>query len=231
MTDSSKLIEQIDAILPQIHCGQCGYDGCQPYAVAIVKGQADINQCPPGEGAVIEQLAQLLGLTPKPLDTTYGYPKPRAVAVIDETQCIGCTFCLRACPVDAIVGAAKLMHTVISQECTGCERCLAPCPVDCIHMQPVSETGLMEDPAQASARAQQARQRYRSRKQRLAQNQQAKSSQPKISQYQQISTDDKGHVSGTDTKQAIIAAAIARAHAKLATPTVNPKQPVILKYE
>ena len=219
MTDQSKLIEQIDAILPQIHCGQCGYDGCQPYAVAIVEEQADINQCPPGEDAVIEQLAQLLGLAPKPLDTTYGYPKPRAVAVIDETQCIGCTFCLRACPVDAIVGAAKLMHTVISQECTGCERCLAPCPMDCIHMQPVPEAGITESLMQASARTQLARQRYRFRKLRLAQNQQKKLLHPKISQSQQTPANDNYHQPGTDTKQAIIQAAMARARANLATLT------------
>lgn len=228
MTDPSKLIEQIDAILPQIHCGQCGYDGCQPYAVAIAEGQADINQCPPGKDAVIEQLAQLLGLAPKPLDTTYGHPKPRAVAVIDETQCIGCTFCLRACPVDAIVGAAKLMHTVISQECTGCERCLAPCPVDCIHMQPVSETGMTESLLQASARAQQARQRYHFRKLRLAQNQQAKLSHLKISQNQQTPIYENFHESGVDTKQAIIQAAMARARAKLATQASALGQPPVI---
>lgn len=220
MTDKSTLIEQIDAILPQIHCGQCGYDGCQPYAVAIAEGQADIIQCPPGEDAVIRQLAQLLDLPPKPLNTAYGYLKPRAVAVIDETQCIGCTFCLRACPVDAIVGAAKLMHTVIYQECTGCERCLAPCPMDCIHMQLLPESALAETQLQITVRTQQARQRYHSRKLRLAKNnQQEKLSTRTIGQHQQKSADAIGQQqSGANTKQAIIEAAIARARAKLATP-------------
>lgn len=219
MTDKSALIEQIDAILPQIHCGQCGYDGCQPYAAAIADGQADINRCPPGEYAVIEKLAQLLGLAPKPLDTTYGHPKPRAVAVIDEAQCIGCTFCLRACPVDAIVGAAKLMHTVISQECTGCERCLAPCPMDCIYMQTVSETASTESLIQKTAREQQARQRYRHREKRLAQNRQKKSSNPEISLNQQTTVSNIHQQPDSNIKQATIEAAIARARAKLATPT------------
>lgn len=217
MTDKSSLIGQIDAILPQIHCGQCGYDGCQPYAAAIADGQADINQCPPGNHHVIEKLAQLLGVTPKPLDPAYGHPKPRAVAVIDETQCIGCTFCLRACPVDAIVGAAKLMHTVITQECTGCERCLAPCPMDCIHMQPVPETGMADNSLLTSARAQQARQRYHFKKLRLAREQQAKSFRPTINQDLRPANENC-RKSSAETKQAIIEAAIARARASLATP-------------
>jgi len=218
MTDKSALIEQIDAILPQIHCGQCGYDGCQPYAAAIADGQADINQCPPGENAVIVKLAQLLDLAPKPLDTTYGHPKPRAIAVIDEAQCIGCTFCLRACPVDAIVGAAKLMHTVISQECTGCERCLAPCPMDCIYMQVVSETTTTDSLIQEATRAQQARQRYHARKQRLAQSQQKKSSASEISPDQKTSVGDIHQQPDSNTKQAVIEAAMARARANLAKP-------------
>ncbi len=221
MIDKSVLIEQIDAILPQIHCGQCGYDGCQPYAVAIAQGQADVNQCPPGENIVVEQLAQLLDLPPKPLNTAYGYPKPRAVAVIDETQCIGCTFCLRACPVDAIVGAAKLMHTVISQECTGCERCIAPCPVDCIHMHSLPELILAETQLQITARTQQARERYHFRKLRLAKNnQQEKPSTRAIGQRQQESINGIGQQRSDDgTKQAIIKAAIARARANLAIST------------
>ncbi|MDT8363675.1 MAG: RnfABCDGE type electron transport complex subunit B [Nitrosomonas sp.] len=220
MTDKSILSEQVDAILPQIHCGQCSYDGCQPYATAIVEGKADINQCPPGEDVVIEQLAKLLGLSPKPLDTTYGHPLPRAIAVIDETQCIGCTFCLRACPVDAIVGAAKLMHTVISQECTGCERCLAPCPMDCIHMQPMPEiiTTKTLTLAQTTARAQLARQRYQFRKLRLARKQQAKSPSRKADSHQPTSANDIDQKPNADTKQAAIQAAMARARASLAMP-------------
>jgi electron transport complex protein RnfB len=132
------LAEKIDALLPQTQCGQCGYPGCRPYAEAIASGAADINQCPPGGMAGIVMLAELLGREPRPLDTAHGVEKPRSVAIIDESLCIGCTLCIQACPVDAILGAAKLMHTVIAEECTGCELCIAPCPVDCIHMQPVT---------------------------------------------------------------------------------------------
>ena len=131
------LIEKIDAILPQTQCRQCGFSGCRPYAAAIAAGAADINQCPPGDEAGIRKLAELLGVRPIALNTAHGVPKPRAAALIDEQICIGCTLCIEACPVDAIVGAAKQMHTVIAADCTGCELCLAPCPVDCISMIPV----------------------------------------------------------------------------------------------
>ncbi len=133
------LVEKIDALLPQTQCGQCGYPGCRPYAQAIAEGRADINQCPPGGEEGIRQLAELLGVEPKPLNPQHGQMKPKAVALIDENLCIGCTLCIQACPVDAIVGAAKQMHTVIAAECTGCELCLPPCPVDCITMVPVPE--------------------------------------------------------------------------------------------
>ena len=134
------LVEKIDAILPQTQCGQCGFPGCRPYAEAIAAGKADINRCPPGGEAGIHKLAELLGVEFKPLNAEVGEPKPKSVAVIDESMCIGCTLCLQACPVDAILGAAKQMHTVIASECTGCELCVALCPVDCIHMEPVAET-------------------------------------------------------------------------------------------
>jgi electron transport complex protein RnfB len=135
----SPLVQKIDAILPQTQCGQCGYPGCKPYATAIAAGEADINQCPPGGEEGIRKLAELLGVDPKPLNAEHGAPKPKAVAVIDENLCIGCTLCIQACPVDAILGAAKHMHTVIAKECTGCELCMPPCPVDCISMQAVQE--------------------------------------------------------------------------------------------
>lgn len=128
------VVERIDALLPQTQCGQCNYPGCRPYAQAIVRGDADINQCPPGGDITVRALAELLGREAKPLNAEHGLEKPVLVAVIDETRCIGCTLCIQACPVDAIVGAAKLMHTVIAQECTGCELCLPPCPVDCIDL-------------------------------------------------------------------------------------------------
>lgn len=133
------IVEKIDAILPQTQCGQCGFPGCKPYANAIADGSADINQCPPGGEDGIRKLAELLGVEFKPLNAEHGAPKPKSVAIIDEAVCIGCTLCIQACPVDAILGAAKQMHTVIEAECTGCELCLAPCPVDCISMQPLSE--------------------------------------------------------------------------------------------
>lgn len=137
--DGDPLVDKIDAILPQTQCGQCGYPGCKPYAQAIASGEADINQCPPGGEAGVKALADLLGVEPKPLNAEHGEPKPKSVAVIDEQLCIGCTLCIQACPVDAILGAAKHMHTVIESECTGCELCVAPCPVDCIAMVPVAE--------------------------------------------------------------------------------------------
>lgn len=134
------LVDKIDAILPQTQCRQCSFPGCRPYAAAIAKGEADINQCPPGGEATIAALAELLGRDPKPLNTKYGTVKPKLVAIIDETRCIGCVLCIQACPVDAILGATKQMHTVICNECTGCELCVAPCPIDCIAMVPIEET-------------------------------------------------------------------------------------------
>lgn len=134
------LAEQIEILLPQTQCAQCGFPGCKPYAQAIAKGEADINQCPPGGEETVLALANLLGKQAKPLNSAFGESKPKSVAVIIEADCIGCVKCIPACPVDAILGAAKLMHTVIASECTGCELCIAPCPVDCIVMQPIIET-------------------------------------------------------------------------------------------
>jgi Na+-translocating ferredoxin:NAD+ oxidoreductase subunit B len=129
-----ELVNAIDALLPQTQCTKCGYQGCRPYAEAIAWGDADINQCPPGGMAVIGKLARLLGRAEKPLNPSNGSETPRAAALIDESRCIGCMLCVKACPVDAIVGAAKRMHTVLTESCTGCELCLPPCPVDCIDM-------------------------------------------------------------------------------------------------
>ena len=138
--EGDPLIARIDAILPQTQCGQCGFPGCKPYATAIAEGRADINQCPPGGDAGVRALADLMGMEYKPLNAENGVEKPKSVAFIDEATCIGCTLCIQACPVDAILGAAKHMHTIIASECTGCELCLAPCPVDCITMEPIGET-------------------------------------------------------------------------------------------
>jgi len=137
--DGDPLADQIDAILPQTQCGQCGYPGCRPYATAIANGEAEINRCPPGGETTIIALADLLGREPIPLDAEVGEEKPKMVAIIDEQICIGCTLCIQACPVDAILGAAKQMHTVIEPECTGCELCVEPCPVDCIDMVAIKE--------------------------------------------------------------------------------------------
>jgi len=132
------LVDKIDKILPQTQCGQCGFAGCRPYAEAIAKHEADINLCPPGGEHGIRQLADLLGVEFKPLGEGLT-PKPKSVALIDENTCIGCTLCIQACPVDAIVGASKQMHVIVADVCTGCELCIAPCPVDCIHMEVVHE--------------------------------------------------------------------------------------------
>lgn len=131
---SADLIDRIDALLPQTQCTKCGYPGCRPYAQAIASGEADINQCPPGGAHGIAALAALLERETKPLNPANGVEAPRLVAWIREDECIGCTKCIQACPVDAIVGAAKLMHTVVVDLCTGCDLCVAPCPVDCIDM-------------------------------------------------------------------------------------------------
>ncbi len=138
--DGDPIIDQIDNILPQTQCGQCGYPGCRPYAEAIANGD-QINKCPPGGESTIHELADLLDVEPLPLDGEHGEEKPKQVAIIREDECIGCTKCIQACPVDAILGAAKQMHTVIESECTGCDLCVDPCPVDCIDMVPV-ETGI-----------------------------------------------------------------------------------------
>ncbi|HTM28337.1 MAG TPA: electron transport complex subunit RsxB [Rhodanobacter sp.] len=144
------LADRIDALLPQTQCGQCGYHGCRPYAEAIARGEAPINRCPPGGTAGIQQLAELLDVPVLPLDPDHGVEHPRMLAHIIEADCIGCTKCIQACPVDAIIGAAKLMHTVVDDDCTGCELCVAACPVDCIVLLPMPPEQAA-DPAHADA--------------------------------------------------------------------------------
>jgi Na+-translocating ferredoxin:NAD+ oxidoreductase subunit B len=133
-------VNEVNALLPQTQCAQCGYPGCKPYAQAIVAGEA-INRCPPGGDATITALGNLLGREPLVLDDTCGTFSPPAVARIREAECIGCTLCIKACPVDAIIGAQQMMHTVLSNECTGCELCIEPCPVDCIDMLDEMQSG------------------------------------------------------------------------------------------
>jgi len=144
MSDLS-LVDRIDALLPQTQCTKCGYDGCRPYAEAIADGAVPINRCPPGGDDGIQALAGLLHTPPLPLDTTRGQHGPLLLAVIDEQHCIGCTLCISACPVDAIVGANKRMHTVLDDLCTGCDLCVAPCPVDCIDMVPAAREWTQAD--------------------------------------------------------------------------------------
>lgn len=143
--------DDIDALLPQTQCTRCGYQGCRPYAEAIARGEARINQCPPGGAATITALAALMGRDPLPLDPAHGAEGPPLVARIDEAACIGCAKCLPPCPVDAIIGARKQLHTVLLALCTGCELCIAPCPVDCIAMVP--RTSLPGAPAAPAAQA------------------------------------------------------------------------------
>lgn len=216
---SQYLIDQIDAILPQTQCGKCGFPGCKPYAEAIANNHADFNQCPPGGSAGIDKIAQLLGVPAKPLNTAHGFPQPDpVVARIDENLCIGCTFCMRACPVDAIVGAAKQMHTVIAAECTGCELCIAPCPMDCISLVPAAKE---TDDASKKQAADHARSRYQSRQQRLTRKKQAdRKTIPIASTPQSESTQQSAEA----RKQAIVAAALKRAAAVRAQQT-NAKPP------
>ena len=133
--DRDTLAARIDALLPQTQCAQCGFPGCRPYAEAIAAGNAAINQCAPGGDLTIRAIAELLGQQPRPLNPAFGEHRGPVVAIIDEAACIGCLRCLEVCPVDAILGAPRHLHTVLSDLCTGCELCIAPCPVDCISLE------------------------------------------------------------------------------------------------
>lgn len=162
---TAALADAIDVLLPQTQCGQCNYPGCRPYAEALAAGAAAINQCPPGGAEVIAELAALLKITPLAPDAAHGTTSAPALAVIDEAVCIGCALCLPACPVDAIVGARRLMHTVIAAECTGCGLCLPPCPVNCITIVP---TGARRDHAAQRAVSGRLRERFLAHQLRLA---------------------------------------------------------------
>jgi Na+-translocating ferredoxin:NAD+ oxidoreductase subunit B len=194
--------DAIEALLPQTQCRQCGFAGCRPYAEALAAGKATINRCPPGGSEVIAELAALLGTAALPLDSTLGEPLPPATAVIDERLCIGCTLCIAACPVDAIVGAQRLMHTVITAECTGCGLCLPPCPVDCIALLP---TGAARDRGRQRQDAAGLKEKYFARLHRLATRQQRRKPPP---------VDDTSRSSRQ--KRDILDRVLARARARIA---------------
>jgi electron transport complex protein RnfB len=200
------LAEEIDALLPQTQCTKCGFDGCLPYARALAAGEADINQCPPGGAAGVRKIALLLGREEKPLNPANGAERHRTVALIDEARCIGCTLCIQACPVDAIVGAAKCMHTVVAELCTGCDLCLAPCPVDCIAMLPLPEA----DAAWTQTMADASRERHRFRKLRLARDEAERSERLARKAQQKLEQPMP------DEKRAAILAAVERAKARKA---------------
>ncbi|MFM0224486.1 electron transport complex subunit RsxB [Paraburkholderia dipogonis] len=172
MTDTKTLADRIEDLLPQTQCTKCGYPACRPYAQAVASGEANYNQCPPGGAEGIARLAALLGKPVIPLNSANGVERPRPLAVIDEQVCIGCTLCMQACPVDAIVGAPKQMHTVIAELCTGCDLCVPPCPVDCIALPPVTGEATGWD-AWSQAQADAARARHDRREARLAREREA----------------------------------------------------------
>lgn len=195
----SGLAARIDAALPQTQCTRCGYVDCAHYAQAVADGEASIAQCPPGGHEGIARLAVLTGQAIRPLDPQHGIEAPRALAMIDEDWCIGCTLCIAACPTDAILGANKHMHTVIAVHCTGCELCVPVCPVDCIALTPVSAAATGWS-TWSNAQADHARARYAQRTERL----QRGSAQPPPA----------AALEATDGKRVAIAAALARSRAQ-----------------
>ena len=228
MSDAQDLAARLDALLPQTQCTRCGYPDCRGYAEAIARGEAAINQCPPGGAEGIARLAAVTGLPAVALNGEHGREGPRLLAVIDEAWCIGCTLCIKACPVDCIVGASKRMHTVIDEQCTGCELCVPVCPVDCIALKPVTgdRTGWA---AWSAEQADEARERYafhrlrterarRENDERLA----AKAAH-KLADLAAASRHTDPAV--LERKRAVVEAALARARAKLADAAPDPGKP------
>ena len=220
------LARRIDAALPQTQCTRCGFPDCASYAQAIAAGEAAINQCPPGGREGVERLAALTGQAVAALNPANGIERPVTLAVIDENWCIGCTLCIKACPTDAIVGASKLMHTVMESYCTGCALCLPPCPVDCIEMLTVSgiATGWS---AWSEQQARQARSRYEFAKQRRRADA-ALQSTPEARQDTNATCEvnappQQAHAPGTGAKQQAAQAALIRARARRAPATPEPE--------
>ena len=201
------LVERIDAALPQTQCRRCGYEGCRPYAEAIAAGSA-LNRCSPGGEAVIAALAAITGRPLAALDTTCGKTEPLAMARIDEASCIGCTLCIDACPVDAIIGAAKRLHVVLPALCSGCALCVAPCPVDCIRMLPAGRAWSHED-------AKAARERYDARQRRLA-------AWARAGADSSVPTPRPAAVQARAQRQQAVAAALVRARARRTSEATKP---------
>ncbi|HVW53343.1 MAG TPA: electron transport complex subunit RsxB [Trinickia sp.] len=233
MTDRATLADRIEDLLPQTQCTKCGYAGCRPYAEAIAQGEANYNQCPPGGAQGIARLAALLGKPVIALNPENGEERPRSLAVIDESLCIGCTLCMQACPVDAIVGAPKLMHTVLAERCTGCDLCVAPCPVDCIAMLPVTGDRTGWD-AWSQGQADAARERHRLRAARLERERQAAQARAAARRAEAAASADAAAAAPANPaaddeaakKRAIIQAALERARQKkeaLAAQGLGPK--------
>lgn len=217
MADFHKtLADRIEDVLPQTQCTKCGYPACRPYAEAIANGSASYNQCPPGGAEGVARIASLLGKLVIPLNHDNGVERERPVAVIDESACIGCTLCIQACPVDAIIGAAKQMHTVIASLCTGCDLCVPPCPVDCIEMKPVT-AGKTGWAAWSATEADAARARHDARKLRLQREKQendarlAAKALAKLAEVDSSDAKNEAERAEKERKRAIIQAAIERA--------------------
>ncbi|WP_267873891.1 electron transport complex subunit RsxB [Massilia eurypsychrophila] len=219
ITVTKTLADLIEDVLPQTQCTKCGYAACRPYAEAIAIGAADINQCPPGGIEGVRRLAAVTGRAVIPINPVNGIERPRPVAYIDEELCIGCTLCIQACPVDAIVGAAKQMHTVVPSLCTGCDLCVAPCPVDCIVMYPVTEDLTGWD-AWSQQQADAARARHDLRSARLLRERDendarlAAKAVAKMRDVTAEATNTPEQLAEKERKRAIIAAAIERARLK-----------------
>ena len=220
---TTSLADLIEDALPQTQCTKCGYPACRPYAEAIANGDAPINQCPPGGFEGITRLSAITGHPVIPLNPVNGFERPRPVAFIDESLCIGCTLCIQACPVDAIVGAAKQVHTILPSLCTGCDLCVAPCPVDCIVMFPVTGDATGGD-AWTQDQADAARQRHDARTGRLAREglendaRLAAKAIAKLRAVNDEAVNTPQELAEKERKRAIIAAAMERARAKAATP-------------
>jgi Na+-translocating ferredoxin:NAD+ oxidoreductase subunit B len=215
-SSQQSLADRIEDLLPQTQCTKCGYAACRPYAEAVASGEAGYNQCPPGGAEGVARLAGLLGNPVIPLNPANGVERARPVAVIDESLCIGCTLCIQACPVDAIVGAAKQMHTVVNELCTGCDLCVAPCPVDCIAMVEATPGRAGWD-AWSQEQADAARERYRFRTMRLKREKEendarlAAKAAAKLKEVQAACASSPEEQKEQDRKKAIIQAAMERA--------------------